>query len=145
VLRAVLDTNILARGLVAAPTTAVGFIVESWHGSLFQLVVSRHVLDELEEALAKPYFTQRVPGEAILRYLVEIRDHAVLTSITVDVVAATKHHEDDLVLAAARSAGAHYLVTGDEGLRAVARYEDVVVLGPGEFCQILRDLQRSDR
>ncbi len=143
-LRAVLDTNLLARGLVASPTSTTGFIVESWHSELFQLVVSQHILDELAETLKKPYFAQRVPAESIRRYIAEVQRRGTLTPITVEVVGVAEHYADDLVLTTALSGGASYVVTGDEGLRLVGSYEDVVILGPGEFCQILRDLQRSD-
>ncbi len=131
------------RGLVASPTSAAGFIVESWHSELFQLIVSQHILDELKEALAKPYFMQRVEAGPIRRYITEIQRRGVLTPITVEVAGIAGHYADDLVLAAALSAGASYVVTGDERLRAVGSYEDVALIGPGEFCQVLRGVQGS--
>jgi len=54
VLEAVLDTSILARGLRAGPETAVGFIMGSWTDGHFRVVVSQHILDELQRTLAKP-------------------------------------------------------------------------------------------
>ena len=47
--------------------------------------------------------------------------------------------EDDLVLAAALSAGANYLVTGDTRLQRLRTYEGIRIVSPREFVEVLRE------
>jgi predicted nucleic acid-binding protein len=47
------------------------------------------------------------------------------------------HPEDDLVLAAAISAIADYLVTGDRQLQRIAHFHDVEIVTPRAFHSIL--------
>ena len=56
---------------------------------------------------------------------------------TVTVAGVATHPEDDRVLAAAASARADYLVTGDRQLRRLGGYEGVRILSPREFLDLL--------
>ena len=47
------------------------------------------------------------------------------------------HPQDDLVLAAAVSAGADYLVTGDRKLLSLGRYLGVTIVSPRTFLTLL--------
>lgn len=46
----VLDANILVSGTVTA-STPPGQILNAWHDGQFELVISTHILDELERTL----------------------------------------------------------------------------------------------
>jgi predicted nucleic acid-binding protein len=65
VIRAVLDTNVLVSGLTGIELGASppGIIVSRWLAGRgagpFELVVSPHILAELERTLTKPYFRTR--------------------------------------------------------------------------------------
>lgn len=50
--------------------------------------------------------------------------------------------EDDLVLATAIAGGVRYLVSGDKGMRNIGRYQDVTILTPRAFLNLLD--QQSD-
>jgi uncharacterized protein len=50
------------------------------------------------------------------------------------------HPEDDLVLAAAVSAEAGYLVTGDRQLQQLGRFRGVDIVSPRAFLAILEDV-----
>jgi predicted nucleic acid-binding protein len=47
------------------------------------------------------------------------------------------HPEDDLILATAIARGASYLVTGDRKLRAVGAFQEVILLSPRDFHELL--------
>ena len=53
--RATLDTNILASSAIAR-TGTIATLFNHWRSGDFELVVSDHILEELERALRKPYF-----------------------------------------------------------------------------------------
>ena len=122
-LEAVLDTSILARGLRAGPETAVGFIMGSWTDGLFRVVVSQHILDELQRTLAKSYFLQRVALDEIQDYTRQVARVATLVSITAEVHGVAPSPADDLVLATAVSGHVPYVVTGDHRFQEVGSYQ----------------------
>ena len=68
-LRVTADTNILASGAPSAdPDVAPARFVAAWRAQRFTLILSDHMLDELERALAKPYFVQRLSEEDRQRF-----------------------------------------------------------------------------
>ena len=107
-----LDTNFLTSGLIAIEGGTIARIVDAWREGWFEVALSDHLYNELEESFTKSYFTDRVPADSITRYLAFVRSHAVFYPTTAVVVGVATHPEDDLVLASAVSAGAAYLVTG---------------------------------
>ncbi len=140
-IRVVLDTNVLASGFISAggaPGQALAF----WASGAYELIVSAPILQEIERTLAKPYFHARYRPDQVAGALKRLRQHAVLTPITVDVRGVATHPEDDLVLATAISAAADLLVTGDRRLREAGEHRGVTILTPREFLDLLA---RQDR
>jgi predicted nucleic acid-binding protein len=66
-----------------------------------------------------------------------LRTETDVTPITVQVTGVASHPEDDLVLAAAVSAGADYLVTGDKQLLSLGRYQELGICSPPTFLELL--------
>lgn len=104
----------------------------------FELVTSRHILDEVSSTFEKPYFARRITLGQITRIkdLLEQQSRIVLPDVTVSGVAT--HPEDDLVLATALAGACRYLVTGDGPLRKVSMYRGISIITPAEFLQVLR-------
>ncbi len=64
-IKSVLDTNVLASGIVGflnrqSPSAR---LLHAWRDATFELVTSEHILDELGRALARPYFRRRLTDE----------------------------------------------------------------------------------
>jgi predicted nucleic acid-binding protein len=111
----------------------------------FELVASEHILDELREAFEDRYFKKKLTRRQRKGALALLRRLAIITDITATVSGVAAHVEDDLVLATALSAGAAYLVTGDERFQvAVAGYGAVRVLSPIAFLAVLTESGWSD-
>jgi predicted nucleic acid-binding protein len=94
-------------------------------------------LAELERTLTKPFFrTRRLQTqiEAAERF---VKSVATVVVPTIVVSGVAPHAEDDLVLAAAVTAEADYLVTGDKRFLAVGSYAGVTVLSPRAFLDVL--------
>ena len=133
-LRVVLDTNVLVSG-VAYPASVPGKIMAAWrHGSV-EVMLSTYILDELRRVL--PRLSQR-HGMT----LAEIDDFVDALSLQAEVIqpatVATAEVRDagDLpvlgtLLAALRSSGADYLITGDKDLLVLA--PQYPILAPAEF------------
>ena len=110
-IRAVLDTNVLASGFVRSnPQAAPVQLLDAWRAQRFELIYSEEILSELERTLRSPYFARRLSDEQIEQDLLLLSDEAAFTQITASVSGVATHPEDDLILATALSASADYLV-----------------------------------
>lgn len=71
-----------------------------------------------------------------------LREEAAITPIAVNVQGVATHPEDDVVLATAVSARVDYLVTGDKGLLQLEHDQDIVMLTPRAFLNVLEQPER---
>lgn len=136
-IRAVLDTTVLASAFVR-PEPAPGQLLQAWNDGRFTLILSEHILGELADTFDEPYFAHRLPPAQRAENLAQLRQKALLIAPTVPVHGVATHPEDDLVLAAAVSGQADYLVTGDGPFRRrVPVYQGVRLVSPREFLGLL--------
>lgn len=138
-IRAVLDTNVLASGFVgfAAAERAPGRLLRLWREQRFALVVSTNILTELLKTFADPYFRPQLSSEQIDAAQLLLQEEAMVTPITVHVSGVATHPEDNLVLATAVSARAEYLMTGDKKLQQLGAYQRIPILSPRAFLDLL--------
>ena len=136
---AVLDTNVLASGMVTAGN-APGQILDAWHAGQFELVTSEHIIEELSRTLQKPYFQKLLSSKATANFIGLLQNEAFVTPITVKIQGIATHPEDDLTIATALSAKADYLVTGDQPLlnKVGNSYQGVTLTTPSDFLKILQ-------
>jgi putative PIN family toxin of toxin-antitoxin system len=138
VIRVVIDTNVLVSGLVRSqPAAAPAQILDAWRAGRFELILSDQILDEVARTLAKPYFRSRLSEDQIEGALLLLRRRALITRLTVEVEGVASHAEDDLILAAAVSAQADILVTGDAALITLGSFQGVQVQSPRDFVNSL--------
>ena len=136
-IRATLDTNVLASGAIATSGTIARLIDAAFSGR-FLLIASEPIITELKRTLTRPYFVARLPPHwTIEGYVASLETVGQIIPITAPVHGIATHPEDDLVLATAVSGDADYLVTGDKGLLGVGSYEGVTIVTPGAFLEVL--------
>ena len=137
-IKAVLDTNVLASGFVAqSGSTTTALLLDAWRVRQYLLVVSEPILTELARTLQKPYFAARLSQAQVVADLQLLRTDGLLTALTIQVQGVATHAADDLVLATAVSAQADYLVTGDHPLQQLGSHQGVTILSPIAFLQLL--------
>lgn len=138
---AVLDTNVLASGTVTA-TNSPGQILNAWRAGQFELVTSEHIIDELTRTFQKAYFKNRLSSDASANFIDLLQNETLVTPISVKVQGIATHPEDDLTIAAAVSAKADYLVTGDKPLlnKVGKSYQGVNLTTPSDFLKILQQV-----
>lgn len=133
-LRVVLDTNVLLSG-IAYPASIPGKIMAAWRFGSVEVVLSEFILDELRRVL--PRLANR-HGLSVA----EVEDLVDILSIQAEIVDPLPNHEPELrdendqpvlgtLLAAQRSQGVDYLVTGDKDLLAMGDRFPVVT--PAQF------------
>lgn len=125
----VLDTNVLVSGL-AYPGSVPGRIVTAWRQGGLEVVLSRHILDELVRVLPRLPRVRMTPNE--------IRDLADSCMFLADVVEPDGEQDEKLrdaadqpVLLTLVAAKADDLITGDKDLLALANRYPIVT--PAEF------------
>lgn len=123
-LRVVLDTNVLVSGL-AYPGSVPGRIVTAWRQGALDVALSHHILDEMVRVLPR---LSRITLTAS-----EIRDLADSFMFLADIVEPSGLEDADLrdpadqpVLLTLLASHAHYLVTGDKDLLALAERYPIV-------------------
>lgn len=133
-LRIVLDTNVLLSG-IAYPGSIPGKIIAAWrHGSV-EVLLSPFILDELRRVL--PRLNKR-HGLSVS----EIDDLVDILAIQAEVIDSDPTVDPELrdandlpvlgtLLAADRSGGADYLITGDKDLLALS--ERYPIITPAAF------------
>lgn len=142
---AVLDSNVLASGLVGFrnPASTPGGLLRAWRQGAFQLVASEPILAEVGRTLQDPSFRRRLSPRQISAAQKLLRGRAILTPLTAEVRGVATHPADDLILATAVSARADYLVTGDAQLQKLGSYEGVAIVSPRRFLeQLAREGER---
>ena len=144
--RVVFDTNLIASGVVGIrrDESTPGALLRRWFERRLTLVMSEHLLDEVERALAKPYVVAHTTPADRALVLSTLREQATWTDVTTVVAGVATHLADNLVLATALSAHAEYLVTVDQALQRLHRHQTVTILSPRELLTLLDEQMMSD-
>ncbi|MBI3283048.1 putative toxin-antitoxin system toxin component, PIN family [Candidatus Curtissbacteria bacterium] len=135
-MRVVLDTVVFVRGLIK-PTNACGRTIFV-HGERFQLVVSKEILTEILEVLGRPEIESKFsPNAAVdFRKLLDFLSRAFAVELE-DIPNVSRDVKDDMFLATALAGQADYLVSEDEDLLVVGKYQGVKIVNCRQFADIL--------
>lgn len=140
-IRAVLGANVLASG----PRFRKGrqaAILDLWTERAFEMILSRRLLQEIENRLANDVFVGRFGPNVESNIYLAIK-RAPITDLMNPVFGAATHPEDDLILATAVSGGADSLVNGDKQLLKLGSFEGVRIVDSRAFLEILNQ-QKAD-
>jgi len=133
-LRVVLDTNVLLSG-ISYPSSIPGKILAAWrHGSL-EVLLSAYILAELRRVLPRLAYRHGLNP-------IEQGDLVDILAIQAEVITPILGHEPalrdlhdqpvlDTLLAALKTSGADYLITGDKDLLALSG--EYPIIAPATF------------
>ena len=136
-LRVVLDTNQLVSSLLSTQGLQ-HHLIDAWRRRAFLLLLVPGQIDEVAEILSRPKIKKKYridPGDReaflqLLRLDALLLPHRAPPGICRD-------PDDDYLLGCAAEGGANYLVTGDEDLLTIGRYQGVVILNARDFLAII--------
>ncbi len=139
-MRAVLDSNVIVSGFLAAKGPSARVLDAVREGQL-TWVTSKVILDEVRKVLALPRIQKRyrVTPEAAETLLLLVGESALRIRGVVQVVGKCRDPKDDAILACAVEGRAEYVVTGDEDLLTMEVYESVMIVTPRRFVEILQE------
>lgn len=132
-IRAVVDTNILIRSLIK-PHGTVGPIISRLRGGDYILVYSAPLVDELVAKLSLPriqvkYHIRLEEIEALVALIVLQGERVIPTRK----VKLCRDPKDDMFIEAALAGEAQYVVTGDDDLLILKKFETVRFVTPRAF------------
>ena len=133
-LRVVLDTNVLLSG-IAYPASVPGKIMAAWrHGSV-SVVLSEFILDELRRVLPRLSARHGLTVAEIVDLVDVLSIQAEIVAPLAGVVPDLRDANDQPVLgtflAAQKTTGADYLITGDKDLLALTDHFSIIT--PAKF------------
>src|SRR3954469_9410957 len=99
-IRAVLDTNVLASAAIAHPGTTLATILDNVVKDRFDLAISEYILVELGRTLTTPYCVARITPTTAPRYLQLLISLGTTVQIATAVEGVGTHPEDYPSLAA---------------------------------------------
>ena len=131
-MKVLLDTNVIIAAFASRGLSAdVLELCLSGH----TVIASEHILSEVREKLTGKIALPASIADNILAYLREYSILAVPLPVT-DVECRDK--EDIPVLGAADAGHADYLITGDKDLLVLERYQNIRIVTPRQFWELLR-------
>jgi putative PIN family toxin of toxin-antitoxin system len=135
VTRAVLDPNVLIAAGIRPDGVSAGCLRAHAEGR-FELVVSPLLLAELQTVLRREKFRRFLTIEQCDRLVDALARDATITDDPRDPMAVSRDPQDDYLVALARVAAAHVLVSGDDDLLELD-LPDLKIVAPREFLELL--------
>ncbi|MBU4321085.1 MAG: putative toxin-antitoxin system toxin component, PIN family [Thermodesulfovibrionales bacterium] len=131
-MRVFLDTNVLAsavatRGLCADVLREVL--------SSHDLIISKHLLNELKEVLQRKF---GIPSPLISEFVDMLQQDTILVNPDNPPQIQIKDKDDLMILSAALTANADLLVTGDKELLALDKVKNLEIVSPRLFWNRLK-------
>ena len=142
--RAVLDTQVVVRGLLGIRRSACAVIFDALGAGVFVAVASPHIMQELRDVLDLPKLRRRyqLTDDEVLGLLDDYRELAEIVPgaigpVDIQSIPAIPA-EDRPIIAAALEGAAEYLVTDDASLLdvkalSVAGHQTLQIIAPGPF------------
>jgi putative PIN family toxin of toxin-antitoxin system len=137
-IRVVLDANIYVSALLKPNGPQADLIKKGFKGD-FEIVLSEDIFLELCRVLQYPRISERLPlsQDQLKIFLERLIDVAAWTSGEVTVVLC-EDAADDIYLSCAKEAQADFLVSGDQHLLKIKKFERTAILMSREFLEYLR-------
>lgn len=130
IIKVVFDTNVLVSALLFRG--GLSKIVDLWVKGKIVPVISRDTFEEFKKVLFYPKFSLT---EKEVKIIIEenILPFFEVADITADVKGLCRDPDDDKFLSCAVSAGADFIVSGDNDLCDLRKYKSVKIIHPQDF------------
>lgn len=133
-IRVTADTNIFISAL-NYPGGKPSQLIDLAREGEISLTVSEAILDEIADVLARKFnFTPERIAEA--RSMIRDVARTVNPAVRLDVI--KEDPDDNKILECASAAGSDYIVSGDEDLLRLGRYDSTKILSVSDFLALMR-------
>lgn len=121
---------------ILSPSGAPAEVFRAGEAGRFEPIASEKLLAELEAVLLRPKFRRYLDENEARGYVVRVRSASTMVPDPAFDPGLTPDPKDDYLVALARAAGAHLLVSGDPHLTGLEA-PDPPVLAPRSFLESL--------
>ncbi len=144
-LKAVLDANIIVSATIATKGNPAR-ILDFWREDKFELIITPAILEEMWQVILRPVIQKhrRITEDEAVELLFEIQQDATTISPILDLKIIKQDPTDDKYIIAAIEGKADYIVSGDKHLLELGSYENIKIISPKEFVEILEGQQEKD-
>jgi len=139
-LKVVLDTNILASATISQKGNPAK-ILALWRQQKFELIVTEKIMQEAWRVLFYPRVREIsvLSTQEVTNLLLRLHNSATFIPTTLDLNVIEKDPTDDKYIIAALEGQADYIVSGDKHLLELASYQNIRIVSPGKFVEILEE------
>lgn len=131
-IRAVLDTPVLVAGFLGPEYSPAHALIEAHREGEFELVISPHLLADLDGVLRREAFARQAAGSRGEQFVERLAAASLFVSELYDLPRLTADRHHDLLVAVAREGGTSYVVSSEqELLRSFVR--GMTIVTPEEF------------
>jgi putative PIN family toxin of toxin-antitoxin system len=134
--RILLDTNVLIAAFVSPRGRCADIL--AYCAKEHELVSSPTLLEEYQEKLVTKF---RLVEETAAARVELLQSQMEIVSPATLPIPVCRDPDDDDVLAAAQTGGCHCIVTGDQDLLVLERFEGVAIVAPGDFAAFESTMQ----
>ena len=140
--RVVFDSTVLVSAFLNKTGVSAALLRQFFEGA-FSLFMAREILEETATVLAR--LPKRHPrryvysAQSVATFLDRLWTSAEPVGLLHIRPVITRDPNDDMVIASAVKAKAHYLVTRDKDLLVLKQYKKTTIATPEEFAGLLRD------
>ncbi|MFT5129790.1 MAG: putative PIN family toxin of toxin-antitoxin system [Rhodothermales bacterium] len=128
-MKVVCNTNVLVSGILFGGHCRS--IIRLVSEGRTQGYTSAPLIHELEEVLIRPKF--RLVSEQVAAILEVVRESFATVIPTEAISVVTDDPDDDAVIEAAVAAGAEIIISGDDHLLSLGRFQNIEILSPATF------------
>jgi hypothetical protein len=106
----------------------------------FDLLISQRGMDELELVLKRPKFEKYITEEQIKTLISLIRRRSNFIDVTSKIV-LSRDAKDDYLLSLSLDGQADYLITGDDDLLVLKKFEQTIILKIADFIKLIDNFE----
>lgn len=136
-IKVVIDTQIFLRAAINRKSLPAKLLFEL--GDKYQLVTSLEITAEVKDVLNRPKLREKFESltDEVVNDLLDLLSTAV-TSAPIEVESIVRDPKDDMFLASAKAAEAHYIVSEDKDLLVLNPYEGIQIVSALQFLEIIQ-------
>ena len=133
-LKVVLDTNVLISAIISDGKSRE--LLKKGIANQYRIITSDLILKELETVLCRPKFKTR--QEEVNRIIHALNKTAHVVAVKTTIKAVKKDPQDDMIIETALDGEAQIIVTGDNHLLALERFQDIRIITIEEMLTYLK-------
>ena len=130
--KVVLDTNIIVSALLSKDGTPARILLAVGEGKIVNYI-SEEILSEIEDVLSRQKIHERTTDAEREVFLDMLVATSALVTPKCRLHVLTEDQADNKILECAAEADADHIITGDQHLLKLRRYNNVKILNPAEF------------